>query len=77
MEIIKIVGNVRCDMPLCRQQAVYVFGGEGILPKRKIYICENCAKEMYEELGKKLTPKSPQNHIKLARDNQIKQKSGL
>jgi len=64
MEIKKINHIIRCDMGMCRKEAAYSIGAKNTLLKRQINICKDCARELYEELGKLFTPKSPENIIK-------------
>lgn len=63
MKLNKISVKVRCDIGLCKNQAAYEITGDGVLAKRKIYLCEDCAKTIYELLAKEFTPKSPMNLI--------------
>lgn len=63
MKLNKINVKVRCDVGLCKNQATYELTSEGVLAKRKIYLCEDCAKTIYELLAKEFTPKSPINLI--------------
>lgn len=63
MEIKKLNANVRCDIGMCRKQANYSIARSNTLLKRQLNICEECAQEIYKELGKLFTPKSPQNVI--------------
>lgn len=64
MELERLKTSVRCDIGICKNKAVYTFGGRGILPMRRINMCQECAKELYELLGKEFVPKSPENVIK-------------
>lgn len=66
MEISKIKSRVRCDIGLCKKDAVYVIGGQSVMSNRKVYICEDCMKEIYEQFSSIITPKSPENLIKKA-----------
>lgn len=63
MEIKKINHNIRCDMGLCKREAVYSIGTKNTMLKRQLNLCEGCAKTLYEELGRLFTPKSPMNII--------------
>ena len=66
MEVSKIKSRVRCDIGLCKNNAVYVIGGKGVMPNRKLYICEECMKQLYEQFSAVMVPKSPENLIKKA-----------
>lgn len=63
MEIIKINQNIRCDMGMCNNKAIYSIGYKDTLLKRKLNLCEKCAREIYKELGSLFIPKSPKNMI--------------
>lgn len=64
--------KVKCDMGICKNNAFYTIGGEGVATRRHLNICEECAKELYFFIGTVLTPKSPENLIKKAREYQNK-----
>lgn len=66
MKLAKLNVKVRCDFGLCRNYASYEIYEQGVLAKRKIYICEDCAKELFELLSKEFVPKSPVNLINKA-----------
>lgn len=66
MEIVKIKGRVRCDIGTCKKEAKFAIGGNSVLPNRKVYICEDCMKELYDRISVIITPKSPENLIKKA-----------
>lgn len=62
MRIVKVKSEIRCDMPLCNQQASYVItsnSGRG----NNIYICDKCKKSLYQELAKLVVPKGIENVI--------------
>lgn len=63
MEIKKLNHIIRCDMSMCKNEAVYSIGKKNSMLKRQINLCEDCAIELYSELGKLITPKSPVNII--------------
>ncbi len=71
MEIRKINYPVRCDMGLCRKQAVFSIGGKNTLLRRQLNLCEDCIAELYKELGRLITPKSPKNMITKGRDREL------
>lgn len=72
MKIEQLEVKVRCDAGLCKNYAKYVITDKGVMPGRKIYLCENCANEIYNALGKLFVPKSPENFIKKSRDYSAK-----
>lgn len=55
--------KVRCDMPNCRKTANIKFEKEGFFRSAGLYLCEECMKEIYAQIGKSLTPKSPNNML--------------
>lgn len=63
MKLTNLKVNVRCDFGLCKNQAKYEIYEDGVLARRKIYLCEKCAKELFELLSKEFVPKSPINLI--------------
>ncbi len=65
MQLNKLTVNMRCDMPLCGNSAAYSIGADSG-SERRIFICESCMKKLYEQIGKLIVPKSPDNIIKTA-----------
>lgn len=63
MKLTNLKVKVRCDFGLCKNQAKYEIFEDGVLAKRKIYLCEDCAKQLFELLLKEFVPKSPINVI--------------
>ena len=63
MKLENLKVTVRCDFGLCKNQAKYEIFEDGVLSRRKIYLCEDCAKELFELLTKEFVPKSPMNVI--------------
>lgn len=63
MKLAKLNVNVRCDFGLCKNIAKYEIFEDGVLARRKIYLCEDCAKQLFELLAKEYVPKSPINLI--------------
>ena len=71
MELIKLNVKSRCDMHLCRNAAEYrISVGKGVLShffgNNGIYLCRDCLIKLYEEIGRTVIPKSPDNLIKKA-----------
>lgn len=66
MKLAKLNVKVRCDFGLCKNLASYEFYEQGVLSRRKIYLCEDCAKQLFELLSKEFVPKSPVNLVKKA-----------
>lgn len=63
MVIKKINYAIRCDIGMCPNQAKYGIENKGKVLRRQLNLCEDCIIELYECLGKLLTPKSPNNVI--------------
>lgn len=63
MKISELKTKVRCDFGLCKNTAKYEIFEDGVLSRRKIFLCEDCAKKMYSLLASKVVPKSPINVI--------------
>lgn len=63
MKLTNLKVKVRCDFGLCKKQAKYEISDEGVLARRKIYLCEDCAKQLFELLSTEFVPKSPVNVI--------------
>lgn len=64
MKLANLNVKVRCDFGLCKNQAKYEIYEDGVLARRKIYLCEDCAKQLFQLLSKEFVPKSPTNLIK-------------
>lgn len=52
---------VKCVMPGCKHMGKFLVKNEEIQVPSKICLCEDCGKDLYKLLGKKLVPKSPKN----------------
>lgn len=63
MKLTNLNVKVRCDFGLCKNMAKYEIYEDGVLARRKIYLCEECAKQLFELLSKEFVPKSPINLI--------------
>ena len=63
MKLTNLKVKVRCDFGLCKNQAKYEIFEDGVLARRKIYLCEECAKRLFDLLSKEFVPKSPINVI--------------
>lgn len=46
MELKKQKFKCKCDLNNCKNDADYYITGEGVLPSRRLNICDNCAKEL-------------------------------
>lgn len=63
MKLANLKVKVRCDFGLCKNIAKYEIYEDGVLSRRKIYLCEDCAKQLFDLLSKEFVPKSPINVI--------------
>lgn len=66
MKLEKVSNKVRCDFGLCRNEATRVLTDDGVMPRRRIYLCNNCVNDIYRVIGSELVPKSPINVISRA-----------
>lgn len=63
MKIVDVCVKVRCDMPNCKNPATIRVEKVGFLRSAGLYLCDECCKEMYEQLAKRIVPKSPDNML--------------
>ena len=68
MKLYKCQTFAKCDMPYCSTPAKFVFPIKGKL-RKEICLCDECAKEMYQELAKE--------QIKIAFDQSEKEVADL
>jgi hypothetical protein len=72
MTVKELTRKIKCDMPNCRNMAFIKIEKNGFFRGMGIFLCKECMEELYAELGKKITPKSPSNmlnkKIKLKKD---------
>lgn len=61
MKIIKNDKNVKCAMSGCRRRAEYAVAADKALAGNYIYVCNECMRDMYCEIGKIIVPKSPRS----------------
>lgn len=61
MKIENVSKKIRCEMPNCKGMAVVKIVKEGFLRTAGLYLCEECEKNLYKELAKRVVPKSPTN----------------
>ena len=55
--------NLRCEMPNCKNMAKFKVEKDGFFRSAGIYLCGDCASEMYKVLSTKIVPKSPENML--------------
>ena len=63
MTISEVNRSVRCDIPNCKNFAKIKIQKPGFVMIAGLYLCDDCAKEMYELLAKRFVPKSPDNML--------------
>ena len=61
MKIEEITKRIRCEMPNCRNIATLKIKKDGFIKSAGLYICSDCSNDLYEELAKRVVPKSPVN----------------
>ncbi len=57
--------NIKCEISGCTHQANYSIELKKSFFHAKTHICEDCMKEIYNFMAKKVTPKSIKNPLKL------------
>lgn len=55
--------TTKCDFYGCLNSAKYSFEKDGFRSKR-VHLCEQCVRAIYEEIGRFLTPKAVENPFK-------------
>lgn len=63
MQVNKLSVKTKCEMPMCKNYAAYQFVADGGDKRNSLNLCEDCIKELYGQIGKILTPKSPKNML--------------
>ena len=63
MNIKDINIKVKCDMPNCKNNAVIKIEKEGFFRSSGVFICKDCMNDIYKVIGKRVTPKSPDNML--------------
>lgn len=61
MQVRKLGVKTRCEMPTCKNTAAFQFVAENGDSRNSLNLCEDCIRELYGQIGKILTPKSPKN----------------
>lgn len=61
MKLERLNYNVRCDIGICNNAASFTLVTGGTIIKRRLNMCDKCMKELYEEIGRVIIPKSPNN----------------
>ena len=56
--------KIACDSGSCKNVAAYSIRAKGFGRGSKFFLCEECLGSLYREIGKILTPKSPDNAIR-------------
>ena len=56
--------RIKCDTMGCKNNAKYKLVIKKSLLFSGLYLCDDCAKNIYTDLGKLFVPKSPTNVIK-------------
>ncbi|MBE5738278.1 MAG: hypothetical protein E7354_00885 [Clostridiales bacterium] len=59
MKIEDVKSRIRCEMPNCKNIADIKIHKDGFVRSAGLFLCNDCMKSMYEELGKRIVPKSP------------------
>ncbi len=61
MELVKTNVTIKCDVPGCKNKADYMIKSRKIFGIGDMYFCRECLESLYDEIGKIVTPKSPNN----------------
>lgn len=70
MEINEITKLIACEIMCCKNKAKYVVKNNTTLFNNKLFICENCLKELNKLFNKVQTPKSIKNIYKKGEENE-------
>ena len=63
MKIIIQTNKVKCDIGKCKNTARYSIAPKGVSPSQYVNLCEDCAEDIYNSIGRHLVPKSPKNML--------------
>lgn len=63
MKLDNVNVKIRCDIPNCKELAVYKLIKPGFLKNAGLFVCKDCMKELYETLSSHIVPKSPSNML--------------
>lgn len=63
MKIQDIKYRIVCDIPNCKNVGVIKIEKSGFFKNSGLHLCKDCMNELYEELGKRLIPKSIDNML--------------
>lgn len=58
MVVEKTLGRLKCDASGCNNMAQYTILNKKFIFDGNVYLCEDCMKELYGEIGKYIVPKS-------------------
>lgn len=61
MKVRKLEVKTKCEMPMCKNLASFQFVADGGDSRNSLNLCEDCVREIYGQIGKLITPKSPKN----------------
>ena len=64
MELLKNKYKMRCEMGACKNFAGYSVKMSRLGPRGHLNLCAECLRELYELIGKQLTPKGIGNVLK-------------
>lgn len=63
MKIEVLTGKIRCDMPNCKNMASIKVIKSGFLRSVGLNLCDECRQDLYNDLGRMIVPKSPENML--------------
>ena len=58
MQLVKAKHKIRCEMGVCRNNAVYSIKMDRVGIRSQIHICDKCLNELYKLIGESIVPKS-------------------
>lgn len=61
MKIEDVNKRIRCEIPNCKNLATVKIVKNGFLKSAGLFLCEDCERNLYKELAKRVVPKSPTN----------------
>ena len=63
MKVQNVEYKVGCDVPNCKNESHIKIEKVGFFKSVGLYLCKDCMNELYNELGKRLVPKSIDNML--------------
>ena len=68
MKLIKTDSKLRCELGVCKNKAEYALVMDRTGIRRRIYMCRDCAKKLYEAIKETLKEKTERQKTDKARN---------